>query len=122
MLNMKKILIVVAILFVSTVSFAQKDKELRLNEDTSLIEATYFHENGEISQSGTFNLAGKLHGEWLSYNEEGQKISVGSYVDGQKVGKWLFWSGEVLKEVDYNNNAIASIVNTKNTTGIVSKD
>ncbi len=119
---MKKIILFIAILFVTAVTFAQKDKELKLNEDTNLIEATYFHDNGEVSQSGTFNLAGKLHGEWLSYNEEGQKISVGSYADGQKVGKWLFWSGEVLKEVDYNNNVIAGIVDTKNTTGIVSKD
>ncbi|MBT8300726.1 MAG: nicotinic acid mononucleotide adenyltransferase [Maribacter sp.] len=119
---MKKSLFLLAILFVSAVSFAQKDKELILNEDTNLIEATYFHENGEISQQGTFNLAGKLHGEWLSFNDEGKKISVGSYDNGQKVGNWVFWSNDVLKEVNYDNNAIAGVVKTKNSTGIVSKD
>ncbi|MGB5499374.1 MAG: nicotinic acid mononucleotide adenyltransferase [Maribacter sp.] len=119
---MKNTIFLITLLLTTAVTFAQKDKELTLNEDTNLIEATYFHDNGEISQQGTFNLAGKLHGEWLSYNQDGQKISVGSYASGQKVGKWLFWSNDVLKEVDYNNNAIAGIVNTKNTTGIVSKD
>ncbi len=119
---MKKAIFLLALILATAVTYAQMDKELKLNEDTNLIEATYYHDNGKISQEGTFNLAGKLHGEWLSYNQEGQKISVGSYVNGQKVGKWVFWSNGILKEVDYNNNAIAGVVNIKNTTGIVSKD
>lgn len=119
---MKNTILLIAILLVTSLTYAQKDKELTLNEDTNLIEATYFHDNGLISQEGTFNLEGKLHGEWVSFNEAGKKISVGSYDNGQKVGKWAFWSNNVLKEVDYNNNAIAGIVKTENSTGIVSKD
>ena len=116
---MKNTIFLIALLLTTAVTFAQMDKELTLNEDTNLIEATYFHDNGEISQQGTFNLAGKLHGEWLSYNQDGQKISVGSYANGQKVGKWFFWSNDILKEVEYNNNAIASVDGIKKEAPIV---
>jgi hypothetical protein len=36
-------------------------------------------------------------------------VTVGNYVEGKKVGKWLFWSGNKLKEVDYIDSKIASV-------------
>lgn len=118
---MKKSILIIA-LFISMVSFAQTEPELKLNKETNLIEATYFHTSGEISQKGTFNLEKKLHGEWMSYNEKGETISVGSYKNGVKTGKWLFWSNDILKEVEYSDNAIAAVTETKNTEGIVSRN
>ena len=115
---MKKTFLLVVVLFVSAVSFAQKEKELKLNEETNLIEATYYHENGNISQKGSFNLERKLHGEWISYNEKGDKKSIGSYTNGLKTGKWTFWSGADKKEVEYNNNVIASVDGVKNTSRV----
>jgi len=119
---MKKIALLLVILFVSVASFAQAKPEMKLNKETHLIEATYFHANGEISQKGTFNLEKKLHGEWMSYNEKGETISVGSYANGVKTGKWLFWANDILKEVEYNENIIAAVIKTKNTEGIVSRN
>lgn len=119
---MKKTILFIAILFTSTTSFAQAKPEMKLNEETNLIEATYFHTNGEISQKGTFNLEKQLHGEWMSYNEKGETITVGSYKNGTKTGKWLFWANDILKEVEYSNNAIAAVNETKNTEGIVSRN
>ena len=110
---MKKIIVLLAILLISAVGFAQNEKKLGLNEETKLIEATYFHENGNVSQTGTFNLDGKLHGEWLSFSEEGKQISKGSYANGRKVGKWIFWSGDTMKEVKYNINGIARVDGVK---------
>ena len=106
---MKKTILVIAILLISVVSFAQAEPEMKLNKETNLIEATYFHDNGEISQQGTFNLEKQLHGNWISYSEEGDKISVGSYTNGLKTGKWVFWSKGDKKEVVYNDNTIASV-------------
>jgi len=121
-ITMKNILITLAILLTSVSVFAQTNREVKLNKETNLIEATYFHENGEISQQGTFNLKGKLHGEWTSFNEKGAVVSVGSYVEGVKTGKWKFLNGDMLKEVAYTNNAIESVVEAKNTKGIVLRE
>ena len=106
---MKSPVILIIILLISALSYAQKENKIGLNEETKLIEATYFHENGKVSQTGTFNLDGKLHGEWLSFSEEGKQISKGSYSNGRKVGKWVFWSGDTMKEVKYNINGIARV-------------
>lgn len=119
---MKKTIMIIAILFISVSAFAQTKPEMKLNKETNLIEATYFHTNGEISQKGTFNLEKKLHGEWLSYNENGETISIGSYVDGVKTGKWMFWANNILKEVEYNENVIAAVTETNSTEGIVSNN
>ncbi|MGB5553138.1 MAG: nicotinic acid mononucleotide adenyltransferase [Flavobacteriaceae bacterium] len=116
---MKKTLLLFAILFVSVVSYAQKQPELKLNEATNLIEATYFHDNGVVSQEGTFNLQKELHGKWISYNEEGERISIGNYTNGLKTGKWVFMSGDDKKEVEYSNNAIASVDGVKKEAPVV---
>jgi len=110
---MKKILTIVALACI-TFSFAQEKKTLKLNKDTNLIEATLFHDNGVMSQEGTYNLDGKLQGIWTSYNEFGKKIAVGEYANGIKTGKWFFWSDDTLKEVDYDNNRIAKVSLWKN--------
>jgi len=116
---MKKTLLFLAVICTVGATFAQTEPELKLNEETNLIEATYFHHNGEISQEGTFNLEKKLHGKWISYNEEGEKISIGNYTNGLKTGKWVFWSGDDKKEVEYSNNAIASVDGIKKKAPVV---
>jgi len=105
---MKKIVLIMLMLCVGF-AYAQKDRTLKLNDDKNLIEVMYYHDNGEISQTGFYTKEGKLHGEWYSYCQEGNKIISAKYDNGQKVGKWFYWSGNVLKEVDYSNNRIAKI-------------
>ncbi len=119
---MKNIFSLIAVFFISIVSYAQMNKEMKLNKETNLVEATYFHENGVISQKGTFNLERKLHGEWVSYNIESKTVAVGSYSNGVKTGKWLFWANDILKEVEYADNTIAGVTETKNTRGIVNRN
>ncbi len=116
---MKKILLFLAVIFTAGATFAQTEPELKLNKETNLIEATYYHANGKISQKGTFNLDKKLHGKWISYNEEGEKISIGNYTNGLKTGKWVFMSGDDKKEVEYSNNAIASVDGIKKEAPVV---
>ncbi len=115
---MKKLILTLALTLVFTAAFAQKEKELKLNEETNLIEATYYHMNGVISQEGTFNLERKLHGEWMSYNEEGEKLAQGTYEGGVKSGKWFFWDNGMMKEVEFNDNAITSVIHKESAKGI----
>jgi len=91
------------------VFYAQQERKVALSEDKSLIEVVYYHDNGAISQMGTYDLNGVLHGKWESYDEKGHKLVMGTYNAGKKDGKWFFWNNELLREVDYNSNAIASV-------------
>ncbi|MCX2718717.1 toxin-antitoxin system YwqK family antitoxin [Lentiprolixibacter aurantiacus] len=104
-----------------TGAYAQQKKEQHLNKETNLIEVTYYHNNDQVSQQGTFNLEGRLHGKWISYNEQGVKITEGSYDNGIKTGKWFFWSQDGVKEIIYDNNSIASINESTNKTRLVDK-
>lgn len=119
---MKKYFLAVGVVMITLIGYGQKEKELTLNEETGLIEAVYFHDNGMISQKGTFNLDRKLHGEWISYDETGNKVAQGTYVNGLRSGKWLFWQGETAKEVVYENNTVASIDGKKTSEGLVKND
>ncbi len=94
---------------ITVVSFAQQKRDLKLNKDTNLIEVVYYHDNGEVSQTGTYTADGKLHGEWLSFNTAGKKVVSANYDNGKKVGKWFYWTKETVKEVDYSANTIASL-------------
>ena len=119
---MKSTIILLALTLTVTVGYSQKEKEVKLNKETNLIEATYFHDNGEVSQKGTFDLAGKLHGEWINFNETGNKISEGTYANGVRTGKWLFWNNGEVKEVEFDNNIIASVIAKEGKSSVVTKD
>jgi antitoxin component YwqK of YwqJK toxin-antitoxin module len=102
---MKKFILLFAFL-ITVVSFAQEKqkRELKLNEDTNLIEVVYYHDNGVVSQTGTYTVDGKLQGEWLSFDTAGKKTVSANYDNGKKVGKWIYWIDGEIKEVNYTNN------------------
>jgi antitoxin component YwqK of YwqJK toxin-antitoxin module len=107
---MNKNILMLFALFVGLVSFAQQERQLKVNEETSLIEATYYHDNGVVSQTGFYTLDGKLQGEWLSFDTDGNKSVSANYDNGKKVGKWFYWTDKTLREVDYTNNAVVSVI------------
>ncbi|ULC59499.1 nicotinic acid mononucleotide adenyltransferase [Flaviramulus sp. BrNp1-15] len=106
---MKKLILVFAFL-ITVVSFAQEKqkRDLKLNKDTNLIEVVYYHDNGVVSQTGTYTVDGKLQGEWLSFDTAGKKTVSANYDNGEKVGKWIYWIDGIKKEVNYTNN-VASL-------------
>ncbi|TLP75918.1 nicotinic acid mononucleotide adenyltransferase [Maribacter sp. ACAM166] len=106
---MKKTLII-AMLVLSFGTYAQIDPTFE--QEGNKVKATYFHTNGEIAQQGYF-LNEKLQGAWKMFNEKGDKIAMGNYDYGVKTGKWLFWEGDIKKEVNFDNNRIASVTNAK---------
>jgi antitoxin component YwqK of YwqJK toxin-antitoxin module len=117
----KKIFMLFAVL-ISMVSFAQQERELKVNDDTNLIEVTYYHDNGVVSQTGSYTLDGKLHGIWLSFDAEGNKSVSASYDNGKKVGKWFYWTDKTLTEVDYTKNMIVSINKWTNTESLAANN
>lgn len=118
---MKNILLAV-IMLSTTIAFAQKERSLALNETTNLIDVVYYHDNGVVSQTGSYTKDGKLQGEWLSFNSEGNKIVSARYNEGKKVGKWFYWNGNSLTEVDYSSNEVASVNRWTNTESLAANN
>lgn len=117
---MKKIIMILVMLSAGF-SYAQ-DIQPKFEKKGDVTVATYYHNNGEVEQKGTFNAHGKLQGEWISYDTEGNKLASATYDAGKKVGKWFFWEGDSLKEVDYKNNSIVHVVEWSNDKTLVSRD
>lgn len=112
---MKKIMmLVVAVLMITSVQAQKETKKNTYIKNGDLIEATLYHDNGVVSQTGFYTTKGKLTGEWISYSAEGQKTATAQYDNGAKVGKWFFWNNDTLTEVDYENSRIAAVNTWKN--------
>lgn len=107
---MKKMMIM-GFMLVSGAVFSQEVSP-RLEAYGQLVKATYYHDNGKIKQVGFFK-DGKLEGQWVSFDANGSKIAMAEYSNGIKTGKWVFINENMLSEVDYANNKIASVKNWK---------
>jgi antitoxin component YwqK of YwqJK toxin-antitoxin module len=110
---MKKIVLMVVVMVLSTQVYAQADSQRELVKKGDVIEAKIFHENGVISQEGQYTLDGKLQGTWISYDLNGNKTAVAKYDKGEKVGTWFFYKGDVLKEVKYTDSKVAQVTTWK---------
>ncbi|EDP97130.1 nicotinic acid mononucleotide adenyltransferase [Kordia algicida OT-1] len=117
---MKKLLLIAVFLVSGTIAFAQNNDKPKLEKKGDLIEATYYHDNGEVAQIGFFNLKGKLQGEWKSFDANGKKTAVGNYENGKKVGKWFFWNTNQLSEVDYSGSKVKNVNTWQRTSSVVS--
>ena len=106
---MRVLLAVLMICFLSTVQ-AQKKEDTYVQKG-DLVEATLYHENGQIEQHGFFKNK-KLHGTWTYFNTKGEKVSIGNYDNGVKTGKWIFYMEDTQREVDYDNGRIINVVET----------
>jgi antitoxin component YwqK of YwqJK toxin-antitoxin module len=107
--DMKAFSTVVMVFLMSFTLFAQTENNLVKKEKVGDLEkVTMYYETGEIHQVG-YILKNKLHGEWKSYDKEGNKIAKATYDKGDKVGKWFFWNDGLLSEVDYDNNKIVQV-------------
>jgi antitoxin component YwqK of YwqJK toxin-antitoxin module len=105
MMIMKQLLIS-GMLILTAAGFSQSNPKLEASG--AVVKATYYHDNGQIAQEGVFK-NGKLDGKWVSFNEDGSKKSIGEYTEGNKTGKWFFWNGAKLSEVDYQNSRVAYV-------------
>jgi antitoxin component YwqK of YwqJK toxin-antitoxin module len=103
---MKKIMFAAALLFAGMLS-AQEAKPKHEIQD-KMVKSTYYYNNGQVKQTG-FYKDGKPHGTWVGYNADGTKQAMGEYDHGRKVGKWFFWTGSTLSEVDYSNSKVKDV-------------
>ena len=105
---MKKMIVLLVVCFLGGIAFAQNvTPKYKVKGD--LIEATLYHDNGAVAQTGFYTVDGKLQGEWNSFNLEGDKTATAFYNNGQKVGTWTFYQGESFKKVTYSNAKITEV-------------
>lgn len=83
------------------------------------VKATYYHADGSIHKIGFFKNK-KLDGQWTEYDQKGNKVAVGYYKKGKKVGTWFQWKGSFLREINYDNNVIASVNTWREDTKVAS--
>jgi antitoxin component YwqK of YwqJK toxin-antitoxin module len=102
---MKKYMILGALLFTG-ITFAQAEPKHEVVGD--IVKSTYYHENGKVSQEG-FYKNGKVHGQWVSFDQNGKKTAIANYNEGTKTGKWIFWTDKNLSEVDYADSRVATV-------------
>ena len=110
---MKNVIVLLVIVLAVNMATAQSchktTKKNTYELSDGLIKATLYHENGEIAQTGYYTEDNKLQGEWVSYDANGVKTAVAHYDKGRKVGTWLFYQGDVMKEVTYDDSRIAEV-------------
>lgn len=102
-----KNIIVIFVLSLATLTYAQENKPTYTAEG-DLVKVTYYFEDGSIKTQGFFKDK-KLTGEWAHFDQDGNKTQIAFYNNGMKVGKWFIWSKDSLKEINYENNAVASV-------------
>lgn len=102
--------------------YSQDKKAPTVEKQGDITEVTYYYDSGEVEQHGFFNKDGKVHGVWTSYDLGGNKVAVGSYDNGKKVGKWFFWTDDTLKEVDFRDSRITSVSEWKSESKVAIRD
>lgn len=109
-IDMKNLIIAVVLLLSVTV-FSQEQKVDYKKTDNNLVQATYYFadNNTIVEREGFFNEDGKLHGVWVSYDLDGNKTIVANYNNGVKVGVWMYFKGDKVNVVTYNNNKITNV-------------
>ena len=117
-----KALTLILSLFIGLTTFAQKD--LKIVKQGDLYKVTYFHENGNVSQTGFINSNRKLQGTWTSFDVDGKEKSVGQYENGKKSGTWFFGSNtNSITQVDFgNDNRVASVYQLKSKSQLADSD
>jgi antitoxin component YwqK of YwqJK toxin-antitoxin module len=108
-----KFFTLVFFIFFVYLGFAQEIKP-NLEKQGDLIKATYYFDNGKVKEVGFF-LNNKLHGEWITFNEEGKKTAVANYENGKKTGKWYVLANGTVKELIYDSNKLVNVRNIDST-------
>lgn len=114
---MKNLILSLAAL-VSFTAFAQEAPKTIYEKQGALVKTTVFHDNGTVAQIGTF-LNGKLDGKWVMFTPKGEKLAMGNYKLGTKTGKWFFWEGTTMKEVDFIDNRMVAVTQWNNKGAVV---
>ncbi len=116
---MKNVVALMVFLVMGVSLYAQENNEkAKFEKKGDLVEATYYYENGNVSQEGFFKDS-KPTGVWKAYDREGNKITQAYYINGIKDGRWFFWKDNELTEVEYDYNKIIRVSDYQKTESFI---
>ncbi len=109
-MKMKTIMNIAIMLFCIT-AFSQEQKVEYKEVNNNLIKATYYFADNKnvVEREGYFNKDGKLQGTWISYNLEGDKVTIANYNNGIKEGVWTYIKKDKISIVTYKENKIIDV-------------
>ena len=110
---MKNLLFTLAFIFFIPALYSQNKNLPKTETKGTLQEVTLYYENGTIMQHGFYTKEGKLHASWESYNEDGSRKCYATYNNGVKVGTWIYWADNKITKIEYDNNKIVKIEESK---------
>lgn len=91
---------------------------VEVNQEGNIFNVTFYHANGAVAQEGTIK-NNQLHGKWVSYDQEGQLVSIGYYKRGKRTGNWMFWNQKGMTEVTFKRNVIEKHMTWEKSTPLV---
>lgn len=92
-------------------AFSQEQKIDYKKIDNDIVQATYYFADNSsaVEREGFFNKDGKLHGVWVSYDEQGNKTTIANYKNGSKDGVWTYFKKDKISIVTYKENRIVNV-------------
>ncbi len=87
---------------VHTAYFASGTKKSKFDIQEGKVNGnvTYYYEKtGTVMETGAF-VSNEKSGQWLRWDEAGQKIAEAYYVSGKKNGLWLVWDAKGAKRYE----------------------
>ncbi|MCT4665538.1 MAG: hypothetical protein N4A45_09925 [Flavobacteriales bacterium] len=118
---MKTFIYTLIILLFSANSFAQEVTKDRYTVKETHIFVERVSKKNIILEKGSYLKNGKLDGKWVAYHTDGTIKSIAEYQNGEKVGNWLHhdqFTGKTF-QVSYDQNMVASIVETDKTSLVI---
>lgn len=96
-------LIFIVLVFLSIVSMGQKDSRFIVEEDR--IKKITYHEEGNIRETGYYDLKGNRIGVWIMYHINGNVSMVGEFRNGLKHNEWSVYNsnGELISKMFYKD-------------------
>lgn len=104
---MKNLVVFAVVVFFAFTGYSQDVKPSFTKVD-DMVKATYYYDNGDVKTEGFFKDQ-KLTGQWVTYDTSGKKVQIANYKEGKKVGTWLIWTKEGIREINYINNKLVSV-------------
>ena len=84
-------------------------------------EWQWFYANGQLMREANYD-AGTLEGEFVEYDENGEEVSKGNFVEGTEEGHWFYKRNQSIEEGDYTDGMRTGLWKTWYEPGVIAAE